>query len=79
MRSHCNSCGHITEHSEHFQEAKDKYPNTFWGGVRKFVWETLIVGGSTDMALKKLDEQDLVLTCRQCNSKKIDNQGKEFQ
>lgn len=79
MESYCKSCGCNTQHSQHLQESKDNYPNTFWGGVKKFVWETVIVGGNTDMALKKLDEQDLVLTCEQCGNKKIENQGKEFQ
>jgi ribosomal protein L44E len=79
MDSYCKPCGRNTEHKQHFQEAKNRYPNTFWGGVKKYVWETLVIGGSTNMALKKLDELDLVLTCESCGAKKIENQGGEFQ
>ncbi len=31
------------------------------------------------MALKKLDEQELVLTCTSCGNKKVENQATELQ
>ncbi|RXJ71819.1 hypothetical protein CS022_14760 [Veronia nyctiphanis] len=77
MESFCETCNAYTKHTQHFQEKKDRYPNTFWGGVKKVIWETFIIGGSTDMLVKKLDELDLVVTCKTCGTKKIENQGRD--
>lgn len=79
MESYCKKCSQVTQHKQHLQEAKDNYPNTFWGGVKKYIVETLLIGENTDMALKKLDEQELVLTCTSCGNKKVENQATELQ
>lgn len=78
MLKYCHHCRTNTWHLESFQQKKSHYENTFWGGIQEFFWETIVIGGSTNMALKKLDEMDRIVTCQHCQKARIENVGEEF-
>jgi len=77
---YCSQCRKNTSHKEQVQARKmPLYKNTFWGGVKQFVIETLIIGGSTDLTLKTICDLDRFITCTVCGKKTLDNHGQEFE
>jgi len=61
------------------QQKKNRYKNTFCGGVQEFLISRLILPVMTNFTLKAICDLERFIICKTCGMKKLENEGKEFE